>query len=147
MSSSLRLYNTQTHRKEVVTQREGTPGITMYVCGPTVYDTPHIGNARPVIVFDVLNRLLRNDFPAVVYARNYTDVDDKIIARSRERGITIAELCATTIVPYETVMGALNVSEPTLKPRDTEHNGGQIKIINRPLEERKSGVDGKGGAV
>src|SRR3546814_12136274 len=91
MSSSLRLYNTQTHRKEVVTQREGTPGITMYVCGPTVYDTPHIGNARPVIVFDVLNRLLRNDFPAVVYARNYTDVDEQIIERSRDRGIHMAE--------------------------------------------------------
>src|SRR3546814_11081340 len=100
----------------------------MYVCGPTVYDTPHIGNARPVIVFDVLNRLLRNDLPAVVYARNYTDVDDKIIARSRERGITIAELCETTIVQYETVMGALNVIETTLKPRATEHIGGMNKM-------------------
>src|SRR3546814_7329191 len=91
-------------------------------------------NARPVIVFDVLNRLLRNDFPAVVYARNYTDVDDKIIARSRERGITIAELCETTIVQYETVMGALNVIEPTLKPRATEHIGGMIKMIERLVD-------------
>src|SRR3546814_7676712 len=76
---------------------------------------------------------LRNDFPAVVYARNYTDVDDKIIARSRERGITIAELCETTIVQYETVMGALNVIEPTLKPRATEHIGGMIKMIERQI--------------
>src|SRR3546814_6559079 len=103
MSSSLRLYNTQTHRKEVVTQREVTSGITMYVCGPTVYDTPHIRNARHVIVFDVLNRLLRNEFPAVVYAGNYTDVDVKIIARSRESGITIDELCKKTIVQYKNV--------------------------------------------
>lgn len=134
MSSSLRLYNTQTHQKEIVTQREGFPGITMYVCGPTVYDTPHIGNARPVVVFDVLNRLLRNDFPSVVYARNYTDVDDKIIARSRERGISIAELCETTIVQYETVMGALNVIEPTLKPRATEHIGGMVKMIEKLVD-------------
>src|SRR3546814_12218593 len=109
MSSSLRLYNTQTHRKEVVTQREGTTGITMYVCGPTVYDTPHIGYARPVIVFDVLNRLLRNDFPAVVYARTYTDVDDTIIARTRERGIAIAALCETTLLTYVTYLDRKSV--------------------------------------
>src|SRR3546814_19704377 len=105
MASSLRLYNTQPHRKEVVTQREGTPGITMYVCGPTLYDTPHIGNARPVIVFDVLNRLLRNDFPAVVYARHYTDVDDTITAPTRYRGLPIPELSTPTKPPYHTALG------------------------------------------
>ena len=79
----LALYNTLTRRAEAFVPLD--PGnVRLYVCGPTVYDLAHIGNARPVVVFDVLNRLLRRLYPRVTYVRNITDVDDKINARARE---------------------------------------------------------------
>lgn len=129
--SPIKLHDTKTGEKRPFTPMGETA--TMYVCGPTVYDTPHIGNARPVVVFDVLNRLLRTQYP-VMYARNYTDVDDKIIARSRERGTTIAQLCQTTIAEYEAAMGALNVLEPDLKPRATDNIAAMQDMIARLIE-------------
>ncbi len=128
MSEPLKLHNTKTRTKEVFAP-QSRDRVTMYVCGPTVYDTPHIGNARPVVVFDVLHRLLRREYPRVDYARNYTDVDDKIIARSRERGITIRDLCEGTIANYEEVMGALTVLDPTHKPRATENIPAMVEMI------------------
>ena len=71
--------------------------VRLYACGPTVYDRIHVGNARPLVVFDVLVRLLRAAFPKVTYVRNVTDVDDKINSRAAERGISISELCEQTI--------------------------------------------------
>ncbi|MFP3921580.1 MAG: cysteine--tRNA ligase, partial [Dichotomicrobium sp.] len=94
---SLRLYNTRTREKEDFQPLDPAKGVRMYVCGPTVYDFAHIGNARPVIVFDVLFRLLRHlasrgewgEGVTVKYARNITDVDDKINARAAEEGVPI----------------------------------------------------------
>ena len=96
--------------------------VTMYVCGSTVYDVPHLGNARPAVIFDVLFRLLRRIYgnDAVVYASNYTDIDDKIVSRARQRGIEIATLTSETIAQYEEAMSALGVLHPTYRPIATQ---------------------------
>ena len=95
----------------------------MYVCGPTVYDFAHIGNARPVIVFDVLFRLLRHIYGEthVTYVRNVTDVDDKINARAAERGISIRDLTEETYKNFKADVAALGCLEPTFEPRATEY--------------------------
>ena len=105
----------------------------MYVCGPTVYDYAHIGNARPLIVFDVLFRLLRHLYGAehVTYVRNITDVDDKINARAAERGISIRELTEETNKVFQQDVKALGCLEPTMQPRATEHIAQMIAIIER----------------
>ena len=97
--------------------------ITWYSCGPTVYDFAHIGNARPVIVFDVLNRLLRHIYGKdhVTYVRNITDVDDKINARAAERGITIRQLTEETNAIFQEDVRALGCLDPDVQPRATEH--------------------------
>ena len=102
----------------------------MYVCGPTVYDFAHIGNARPVIVFDVLFRLLRHIYGAdhVTYVRNITDVDDKINARAAERGISIRELTEETYKNFKADVTALGCLPPTVEPRATEHIE-QMKVL------------------
>jgi cysteinyl-tRNA synthetase len=97
--------------------------VRMYVCGPTVYDFAHIGNARPVIVFDVLFRLLRHIYGAehVTYVRNVTDVDDKINARAAERGVSIQELTKTTYENFKADVAALGCLPPTVEPRATDY--------------------------
>ncbi|WP_018699927.1 cysteine--tRNA ligase [Amorphus coralli] len=119
---TLRLYNTLTRTKEVF-QPLDPANVRMYVCGPTVYDRAHIGNARPAIVFDVLFRLLRLVYgeAAVTYVRNITDVDDKINARAAERGISIRELTETTLADYCEDVAGLQCLPPTHQPRATEH--------------------------
>jgi cysteinyl-tRNA synthetase len=105
------------------------PGrVTMYVCGPTVYNYAHIGNARPAVVFDVLARLLRRRYE-VVYARNITDVDDKINAAAKESGKPIGEITARFIEAYNADMGALGVLPPDVEPRATAHIGDMIAMI------------------
>ena len=105
----------------------------MYVCGPTVYDFAHIGNARPVIVFDVLFRLLRHLYGAdhVTYVRNITDVDDKINARAAERGISIRELTEETYRNFKDDVAALGCLPPTVEPRATEHIDEMKTLIER----------------
>lgn len=105
----------------------------MYVCGPTVYNTAHIGNARPPVVFDTLFRLLRHVYgeKAVIYARNYTDIDDKIIAASTERGVPIEAITRAVEEQYEADMGALNVLTPTLRPRATENVPAMVAVIEK----------------
>ncbi len=105
----------------------------MYVCGPTVYDYAHIGNARPVIVFDVLFRLLRHLYGEnhVTYVRNITDVDDKINARAREEGVSIRELTERTAKQFHADIAALGVLPPTVEPRATEHIAEMIAIIEK----------------
>ena len=105
----------------------------MYVCGPTVYDYAHIGNARPVIVFDVLFRLLRHLYGAehVTYVRNITDIDDKINARAKEEGVSIRELTSRTTRQFHEDIAALGVLEPTHEPRATETIPEMITIIER----------------
>lgn len=105
--------------------------IKMYVCGPTVYARPHIGNARSVVVYDVLYRLLSHDYPKVTFVRNITDVDDKINAAAVERGITIQALSSEVTQQFHDDMGALNCLKPTVEPRATEHIAQMIALIER----------------
>ena len=129
---SLRLYNTLTRSKEAF--RPIDPAhVRMYVCGPTVYDLAHIGNARPIIVFDVLYRLLRQIYgpQAVAYVRNITDVDDKINARAAERGITIRELTEQTNAVFQADVQALGCLDPDVQPRATEHIAEMVDLIER----------------
>ncbi len=128
--TEIRLYNTATRQKDVLTPV--TPGrIGIYVCGPTVYDRAHIGNARPVVVFDTLFRMLRHAYGEanVTYVRNFTDVDDKINARAAETGRTIREITDETIGWYHADMGALGALKPTAEPRATEFIAHMVAMI------------------
>jgi cysteinyl-tRNA synthetase len=93
--TQLYLTNTLTRQKEAFEPLDPS-NVRMYVCGPTVYDYAHLGNARPIVVFDTLYRLLKRHYPKVTYARNITDVEDKILARAKERNISIKELTTAT---------------------------------------------------
>ena len=93
MDSQLVLHNSQSRQKEVFVP-QNPARVTIYVCGPTVYGACHIGNFRPAVVFDVLVRVLRTLYPQVVYARNITDIDDKINAKAAEEGVDISEISA-----------------------------------------------------
>jgi cysteinyl-tRNA synthetase len=128
--TEIKLYNTKTRKKEVFTPLDAD-NVRMYVCGPTVYDRAHIGNARPVVVFDVLYRLLRHVYGAdhVTYARNFTDVDDKINARAAETGRSIREITDETIGWFLEDMGALGALEPDLAPRATEFIQPMVDMI------------------
>ena len=127
---SLVLYNTLARSKQPFRPLD-PKRVRMYVCGPTVYDHAHIGNARPVVVFDLLFRLLRRAYGAerVVYARNITDVDDKINARAAESGEPIRAITERTLKSFQDDMAALNALPPTLEPRATEHIGPMIEMI------------------
>ena len=127
---TLHLYNTASRSKDAFVPLV-PDAVGIYACGPTVYDSIHVGNARPLIVFDVLVRLLRAQFPKVTYVRNITDVDDKINARSAERGISIDALCAETIAQYEADTKALNVLAPDVEPRATHHIAEMIQMIEQ----------------
>ncbi|MFT4078563.1 cysteine--tRNA ligase [Rhodomicrobium sp.] len=131
----LKLYNTRTRRKEIFRPIDGK-AVRMYVCGPTVYDFAHIGNARPVIVFDVLFRLLRHFYGAehVIYARNITDVDDKINARAAAEGISIRELTEHTAAQFHADVAAIGALPPTIEPRATEHIAEMIALVERLVE-------------
>ena len=128
----LKLYNTLTRRKEDFVPLD-PKNVRIYVCGPTVYDYAHIGNARPVIVFDVLFRLLRHLYGEshVTYVRNITDVDDKINARAREEGVPIRDLTERTARQFHEDIAALGVLPPTIEPRATEHIAEMIALIER----------------
>ncbi len=128
----LKLYDTLTREKRVFTPIDPAR-VRMYVCGPTVYDFAHIGNARPVIVFDVLFRLLRHIYgdTHVTYVRNVTDVDDKINARAAERGISIGELTKKTYEDFKADVAALGCLEPTIEPRATQHIDEMKTLIER----------------
>jgi cysteinyl-tRNA synthetase len=129
---SLYLHNTATRRKELFEPLDPTH-IGMYVCGPTVYDRAHIGNARPVVVFDTLYRLLKRLYPKVTYVRNITDVDDKINARAKDAGEPISALTARTTAEYHTDMGALNTLPPDVEPRATAHIPQMLTLIGQLL--------------
>ncbi|MDO9222860.1 MAG: cysteine--tRNA ligase [Caulobacter sp.] len=125
---SLKLYDTMTREKRAFPSGDRPPismddPVTMYVCGPTVYGYAHIGNARPVVVFDVLFRLLRHLFgeAAVKYARNVTDVDDKINAKATAEGVPISVITDRFLAAYHEDMGALGALRPDREPRATDH--------------------------
>jgi len=130
---ALQLFNTLTRAKDLFQPLE--PGrVGLYVCGPTVYDFAHIGNARPVVVFDVLFRLLRRLYPEVVYVRNITDIDDKIIAAAALHGEAIGALTARTEDAYHQDMDALGALRPTVEPRATQHIEAMQALIQRLIE-------------
>jgi cysteinyl-tRNA synthetase len=128
----LKLYDTLTREKRVFSPLDAAR-VRMYVCGPTVYDFAHIGNARPVIVFDVLFRLLRHIYGPehVTYVRNVTDVDDKINARAAERGVSIRDLTEETYKNFKQDVDALGCLAPTVEPRATEHIEQMQVLIER----------------
>ena len=118
----MQLYNSINQTKEAFVPAD-PKRVTMYVCGPTVYNYAHIGNARPAVVFDLLFRLLQRTFGAdhVVYARNITDIDDKMMAAAAERGVKMAEVAAEFEAAYLEDMSALGVMAPTMDPHATHH--------------------------
>ena len=124
----LQLYNTLAREKQVFEPLDPAH-VGIYVCGPTVYDLAHIGNARSFILFDTLVRLLRHAYPAVTYVRNITDVDDKINAAFRETGEPIASITARTTAAFHEDMAAVNVLPPDVEPRATEHVAEMIAMI------------------
>jgi len=130
---ALTLHNTLTGQKEVFAPLD-PERVTIYVCGPTVYNLIHIGNARPIVVFDVLYRLLRSLYPRVDYARNITDIDDKINAAAHANGEAIASLTARFTEAFHADVAALNTLEPTVEPRATDHVEPMIRMIERLLE-------------
>ncbi len=126
---ALVLYNTLTRQKELFTP--AVPGqVTMYVCGPTVYSFPHIGNARPAVVFDTLARLLRTRY-RVIYARNITDVDDKINRAAADEGVDIDAIATRYAAVYHQDMAALGVAPPDIEPRATAHMPEMLDMIGR----------------
>jgi len=126
----LTLHNTKTRTKEIFTPIDPAR-VRVYLCGPTVYDRAHIGNARNVVIFDVLVRLLRRAYPRVTYVRNITDIDDKINARAAAEGRPIAEITAATTAAYHADMAALYALPPDLEPRATAHLPEIIEIIQK----------------
>ena len=132
---TLTLYNTMTRAKAPFAPLDPA-NVRMYVCGPTVYDNIHIGNARPLVVFDVLARLLRHEYGAgrVTYVRNITDVDDKIIERAAERGVPIDELTRSTTEQFHADAEALGCLPPDVEPRATDHIFDMIALVARLIE-------------
>jgi cysteinyl-tRNA synthetase len=130
---TIRLYNTLTREKQVFEPLD-PERVTMYVCGPTVYNYAHIGNARPAVIFDLLHRLLQQHYPEVVYARNITDVDDKINEAAAKLGVPIGEISSRYADAYHGDMAAIGVGLPTIEPRATQHIEQMISMINRLVE-------------
>ncbi len=129
----LAVYNTLNRGRELFIPRNPAH-VRVYVCGPTVYDDPHIGNARPVVVFDLLVRLLRMHYPRVTYVRNVTDVDDKINDRAAAENISIRELTERTLARFREDVAALNALPPDVEPRATDHVPQMIKMIEQLVE-------------
>ena len=127
---SLRLYNTLSRTKEEFVPVD-PDRVTMYVCGPTVYSYAHIGNARPAVVFDVLVRFLRHLWPKVVYARNITDIDDKINAAAKEQGVEISVITKKFEQIYVDDMAAIGVTEPDIDPHATDHIPEMISMMEK----------------
>ena len=127
---ALYLYNSLTRRKE-----EFIPGdpsrVTMYACGPTVYNPPHIGNARAAVVYDMLFRVLCRHYPNVVYARNITDVDDKINLAAKQEGVPISVIAERFAEIYHRDMAALGALDPVIEPKATEHIPRMIAMMEK----------------
>lgn len=139
---SLSLYNTMAARKEVF-EPLVPDTVTMYVCGPTVYNLAHIGNARPVVVFDTLFRLLQTHFDKVTYARNITDIDDKIIAAAKEGDRSIESVTDEFTAKYREDMAQLNTLPPTLEPHAT-HNIEPMIELTRTLVDKGHAYESQG---
>ncbi|PKR55875.1 cysteine--tRNA ligase [Thalassospira marina] len=133
-SAELRIYDSMSRQKQRFEPIDPAH-VRLYVCGPTVYDYAHVGNARPVVVFDTLVRLLRHVYPRVTYVRNVTDVDDKINQRARESGEPISVITARTHQAYLDDMGALNAHKPDIEPRATDHIDDMIAMCEKLIAQ------------
>lgn len=131
---ALHLYNTRTRQKERFEPIDAND-IKMYVCGPTVYNFAHIGNARPVVVFDVLFRVLKRLYPKVIYARNITDIDDKIMKAAAQQNIPIAQLAEHFANCYSEDMAQLKALPPTLTPYATHNLDAMISMVAKLVEQ------------
>lgn len=127
---TLNLYNTLTKTKEIFKPLDQNC-VKIYVCGPTVYDNPHLENARSVVVYDILYRIFLKIYEAdhVKYVRNITDVDDKIIDKAKELGIAIKELTQNITDEFHQNMQYLGCKAPSIEPKATQHIAEMIKII------------------
>lgn len=131
---TLHVYNTQSRKKEAFVPLEEDK-VKMYVCGPTVYNLVHIGNARPVVVFDTLFRVLQSEYSEVTYARNITDIDDKIMKAAAANGEPISTLAARYAKEFEADMSQLNNLAPTIVPYATDHLPQMIDMIQRLIDK------------
>ena len=135
MTIDIFLTNNLTNKKEkFVPQIEDN--VRMYVCGPTVYDDPHIGNARPLIVFDILFKIFKNKYSKVTYVRNITDVDDKIIKSSKDNKISIGDLTKKILNSFSEDCGYLNCDIPTHQPKATDHIPEMIEMITELIKKK-----------
>ncbi len=130
----IRLYSTLTRSKELFVPGDAER-ITLYVCGPTVYSFPHIGNARPPVVFDLLYRVLARRYPRVIYARNITDLEDKINAAAKQANLPVDAIIDKFTAVFHDDMAALGVPLPTIEPRATEHIGQMIAMIETLIDK------------
>ena len=135
------LTNNLSNKKELFAPIEKA-NVRMYVCGPTVYDDPHIGNARPLVIFDILFKLLKNNFSKVTYVRNITDIDDKIIKSSQEQKISTKELTEKVTSSFLKDCKFLNCEDPSYQPKATEHIDLMIEMIN-DLEKKGFAYENK----
>ena len=122
MNKDIFLTNNLSNKKEKFVPLD-SENIGMYVCGPTVYDNPHIGNARPLVIFDILYKVLKSKYghDKINYIRNITDVDDKIIKSAKEKNISISELTNNVIKDFNDDCNYLNLDNPTQQPKATDH--------------------------
>ncbi|MDC0481380.1 cysteine--tRNA ligase [Candidatus Pelagibacter sp.] len=134
MNKDIFLTNNLSNKKEKFVPIDEN-NIGMYVCGPTVYDDPHIGNARPIVIFDILFKILKSKFSSVTYVRNITDVDDKIIKSSNEKKISISDLTQTVIKSFSEDCNYLNCEIPTEQPKATEHIDLMIEMISELIKK------------
>ena len=130
----IRLYNSKSRKKEAF-EPINKENVTMYVCGPSVYGSHHIGNARPAVIFDLLARLLKNKYKKVTYARNITDVDDKIITAAIEQKLDISEITKKSIKQYHSDMKTLNVESPDIEPFATQYISEMILFIDDLIDK------------
>ena len=134
MNKDIFLTNNLTNKKEkFIPINKNSIGV--YVCGPTVYDDPHIGNARPLVVFDILFKILKSKFSSVTYVRNITDVDDKIIKSSNEKNISITDLTKKVIKSFHEDCKYLNCENPSQEPKATEHIDLMIEMISQLIKK------------
>ena len=134
MNKDIFLTNNLSNKKEKFVPIDEN-SIGMYVCGPTVYDDPHIGNARPIVIFDILFKVLKKKFSNVTYVRNITDVDDKIIKSSKEKNISISDLTQTVIKSFNEDCNYLNCEDPSQQPKATEHIDLMIEMISELIKK------------
>ena len=136
MNKDIFLTNNLSNKKEKFVPLDNEK-IGMYVCGPTVYDNPHIGNARPLVIFDILYKVLKSKYgnDKINYVRNITDVDDKIIKSSNDKKISISDLTETVIKSFDEDCNYLNCEAPTQQPKATEHIDLMIEMISELIKK------------